>query len=68
MKNQRIKIMFAGTRWIDITNNRTAGYTAKELREYVNGKRLIVENEDCFADAPDFWYNIEREKNENNNS
>lgn len=54
--SKKIKILFAGIKWVDITHNKSVG-DAKELINYVNNHRYTVDNDDCFLHSRLFWYN-----------
>jgi len=53
-----IKIVCCGMIWLDSTSDKPIG-DGKELIEYVNKNRIVVDNDDCFLDASLFWYNQE---------
>lgn len=54
----KIKIIFLGRHWADVTHSRNIG-SAEDLVEYVNTNRYLVDNESCFKFSKQFWYNQE---------
>jgi hypothetical protein len=54
-KKRMIKIVYAGSYWIDISNN-IAFSDADKLIDHVNTWNIVVENEDCFTRSNEFWY------------